>query len=150
MRHRKLTLSIDERREPRENSRARVEEKRALPRSPRNVRRALRWWALRISTSAFCLPLAHDIPPYDPGKSVFWTLLDLTFPDRGWGVFMKTNQSPPPPHPSSVACGPGEYITLKIILVCNDKMHYHNNHTALVSLIRGCAILSASHECNDS
>ena len=43
---------------------------------------------------------------------------------------------------------PSENITLNI---SNDKMHsYHNNHTALVSLICGCAILSASNECNDS
>ena len=38
MKHRKLALSIGERSEPRENARARVDqERRALPRPPRNV-----------------------------------------------------------------------------------------------------------------
>ena len=37
MKHRKLILFIGERSEPRENVRARVEEKRALPRPPRSV-----------------------------------------------------------------------------------------------------------------
>ena len=42
VKHRKLILSIGERSEPRENARARVEEKWALPRPPCNVPRNLR------------------------------------------------------------------------------------------------------------